>query len=121
MFLPAYFANASNNPNVGFHLALMVFADLIVLVRSQFSSDKTDRMTVNVDLSELAGLAKEEKCLRDFDCCTQRLCITWRGGDMLLQVQIGTRSDGQQVEQLDLVSLLVQRMSRRLQAGAQSV
>merc|ERR1712217_132392 len=86
-FLPAYFANARANVNVGIARALLLLVDLISLLHAQLTLDKLDHNAIKVDLSELAAVTKDAACSRDFDLMTERMQIVSKGNDMMVQVQ----------------------------------
>merc|ERR1712048_123580 len=90
-FLPQYFANARGNPAVGIHRALLVLIDLLEVLHSEKSTDQAAMMAIEVDLSELAALAKDTKYSRDFDLAAERLTLVSVGG--LLQPQLQKRSE----------------------------
>merc|ERR1711920_873911 len=83
------------------------------MLRSQLIIDRTEHMTVKVDLSELASLAKDANCARDFNLCTERLVVVSKGNEM--QVQVAHSQQSAEVEKMDHMVHLLRRISRCFQ------
>merc|ERR1712190_627788 len=64
-------------------------------------------MTIKVDMSELAAVAKDATCARDFDLCTERLIISSKGSDMTVQV-----SKSSEDEKVETILHFIRRVSR---------
>jgi hypothetical protein len=62
-FLPLYFANARQNPQVGLHLALDVLSEILELLYSSFKHEVSckNESVVRVNLNDLAEFARQVK------------------------------------------------------------
>jgi len=112
VFLPAFFVNARSNNNVGFRRALMLVVDVVALLGSQLEMNRAAANAIRVDLSELAELAKQAKCSFDFDISTEHMTLSGKGTQVQVLVQGMVVSSTPEDEKLNVIALLVRRLSR---------
>merc|ERR1712232_756240 len=85
-FLPLYFVNAKQNPNVGLHRALGILAVLAdTLFRDGFA-DQSREPAITVDLQDLLAFTKEVRSTRIFLAVADNCHIEWVGEELHMLV-----------------------------------